>query len=64
MVKTTYIVLMAILCMCLTACEEEWREDNTTIARNDFAMIQLETDICRHAASEGACLRHLKARIQ
>jgi hypothetical protein len=59
-----YLALMCVSCVLLTACDEEWKEDNRPIARNDFAMIQLETDICRHAASEGACLQHLKARIE
>ena len=64
MVKTIYVILMAVLCVFLTACNEDWKKDNTVIARNDFAMIQLETNICHDAASEGNCLRHLKARIQ
>jgi hypothetical protein len=64
MVKKIHLVFMSVLCVLLTGCYEEWQDDNRPIAKDDFAMIQLETEICRHACSEANCLMHLKSRIQ
>jgi hypothetical protein len=64
MTRIINLSLMAILCVLLSACNEQWMRDNRPIAKNDFAMIQLETDNCRNAAWEQSCLQHLKMRIE
>lgn len=61
MVKLSVLIFSVLL---LTACDEDYKSDNTPIARNDFALIQLETDICKGLATERSCLKHLKGRIQ
>lgn len=64
MVRALSFTAIVACTLMLSSCNDEWEKDTSAIARNDFAMIQLETDICRHAQDEGGCLRHLKARIQ
>jgi hypothetical protein len=63
MVKTIHAGIIVVLFLCLTACDEEWMDDNNTIARDDFVAIQIEQDICHNYSDSRACLRHLKARI-
>lgn len=54
---------MTLVFLCLTACDNEWEEDNSVIARDDYVTIQIEQDICHVYSDPTPCLRHLQARI-
>lgn len=57
------LVLMTAI-MLISSCTEEWQDDKTPIARDDFSTIQIEAQICEQSSSSLRCLRHLKARIK
>ncbi len=59
--KLTIVIISAFL---LISCNGEYKLDTSPIARTDFALIQLESDLCKSSGSEYECLRHLKSRIQ
>ncbi len=64
MVKELSIGFITTVCLLIAGCDREYEHDNTPIDKNNFAMIQLETNICRNSVFEYSCLKHLKARIQ
>ncbi len=56
------IIVLATLFLC--SCDDDYKLDTTPIAHDDFARIQLESDLCKSGIGEHQCLKHLKGRIQ
>lgn len=62
--KMVKLAMVFPLIFLLTSCDDSYKLDNSPIAHDDFARIQLESDICNHSGNTYDCLKHLKGRIQ
>ena len=58
------LLILIISVLLLTSCNEDYMQDTSPVAHDDYARIQLESDLCKQVVNEYGCLKHLKTRIQ